>query len=125
MKPKKIRKQAYHCDGYYFNGACQFRGVTDVADDNQRSLCMNYGLNEKDKLCRHCVENRKWFRAEPRKLNGKVISLTPFHAKNSEAITVLAWEKQEPMIEFLKGHPSLYGVNVLTGDIIDAPIVVV
>jgi len=118
MRQKKVIKEAFHCDGYYFNGSCHFKGQTDVADANRRCLCTNYGLDKHDKLCRHCVENRKYYRTEPHMINGKVISLTPFQAKNSNAVTVRAFDKAKPLIEYLKQNKGLYGVNVQTGVVI-------
>ncbi len=123
MAKAKGRKTAYHCDGYYFNSVCCSRGQQDAADEHGRHLCNTFGLNEKDELCSHCIENRKYFRATPRRINGKIRSLTPFQAKDANAVTVKAWDKPEPLIEFLKQNPSLYGVNVETGMLIHAPAV--
>lgn len=118
MAQKKGRKKAYHCDGYYFNSVCQFRGQKDLADEHGRCLCTNYGLDTEDKLCRHCIENRKYYRTEPRRINGRVRSLTPFQAKNADAVTQRAWDRPQPLVEHLKTDKSLYGVDVRTGELI-------
>lgn len=124
MPKKKEQEEAYHCDGYYFNGACEFRGQPDVADGSLKNFCDNYGLNKHDKLCRHCVENRKYFRAEAHQINGKCISLTPLQAKEhgtAKTIRAFAESEMSQFITFLIENKSLYGVNVKTGDIISAP----
>jgi len=118
MAQSKGRKKAYHCDGYYFNSVCQFRGQKDAADEHGRNLCSNYGLDDKDNLCRHCVENRKFYRAEPRRVNGRTVSLTPYHAKTDDAVTIRAWDSPQPLIDYLKENPSLYGVDVRSGMLI-------
>lgn len=123
MAKTKGRKKAYHCDGYYFNSVCRARGQKDVADEHGRYLCNTFGLDDKDNLCRHCVQNRKFFRAAPRRINGRVRSLTPFQAKTADAVTIGAWDKPEPLIEYLKENSSLYGVDVRTGILIYAPAV--
>lgn len=123
MAKAKGRKKAYHCDGYYFNSVCPYRGMKDAADEHGRNLCTNYGLDEKMRLCSHCMENKKFFRAEPRRINGRVVSLTPYQAKTAEAVTVKAWSEPEPLVEYLKQHKSLYGVDVRTGILIHAPMV--
>ena len=123
MPRGKKKVEVYHCDGFYFHNVCQFRGNSDAADDHQRFLCTNYGLDDKDKLCRHCVEHRKLFRREPTRINGRVESLTPYQAKDAEAVTQQAFTGPKPLIAYLKTHRSLYGVNVKTGVMIDAPAV--
>lgn len=122
-KIAKGRKKAYHCDGYYFPSVCRSRGQQDAADEHGRYLCNTHGLDEKDRLCSHCVENRKFFRATPRRLSTRVSSLTPYQAKNAEAVTIKAWSKPQPLVEYLKENPSLYGVDVRTGQLIHAPAV--
>ncbi len=74
-----MAKKAFHCDGYYIS--CENRGKEDLADirrDRQgfvkphRLFCNTIGISSKLDLCRHCIENRKYFRNPPRKLNGRV-----------------------------------------------------
>ena len=81
-------------------------------------LCTNFGLVTDDRLCGHCIENRKYYRAAPRRINGRMRSLTPFQAKTAEAVTVKAWDRPEPLANYLKDNPSLYGVDVRTGELI-------
>lgn len=118
MAQKKGRKKAYHCDGYYFNSVCRFRGQQDVADDYGRNICTHFGLDEKEELCSHCMENKRFFRAEPRQLNGRIRSLTPFQAKDTDAVTQRAWDRPQPLVDYLKENESLYGVDVRTGELI-------
>jgi hypothetical protein len=118
------KKKVYHCDGFYFEGVCKFRGAEDAADVREdwqlspRHLCENYGLDDKGRLCKHCVENKQYFRIEPRQLTGHIVSLTPYQAKDSEAKTVKAFSSPKELSEYLKSHPEHYGVNVRTGDMI-------
>jgi len=137
MARKKSQEQAYHCDMYYFDNVCPHRGSQDPADIRYRSgwtlqprsLCKNFGLDANDRLCRHCVENKKLFPPALVKVRysapaSRVISRTPFQAKNSKAETIKAYSKPRPLIEYLKKHPRLYGVNVETGEIINAKVAV-
>ena len=128
MAKKKIIAKTYHCDGYYNPSVCQFRGSPDAADiryrkDNlaePRRVCMNFGLDKKSNLCRHCVENRKYFRATPKRRANQKVSLTPYHAKDNDAKTVRAFSKAQHLIDYLLQNPSLYGVDVNTCQMISA-----
>jgi hypothetical protein len=128
-KKKMPEKKVYHCDGYYFDGVCEFRGGEDAADIRDdwklppRHFCTNFGLDKKGHLCRHCVENKGSYREEPRELTGRIISLTPYHAKNSETKTMKAFSKPKDLAEYLKGHPELYGIDVRSGDKIGVEVV--
>ena len=131
MAKRKTEKQAYHCDGFYFNGVCQFRGLEDAADVRYRGeslvaprlMCTNMGLDKHDRLCPHCVENKKHFPPDLVKMrvsapNGRVVSLTPYHAKDQDAVTKQAFSTPKELADYLKEHPDLYGVDVETGDLI-------
>lgn len=122
----------YHCDGYYFDNVCPSRGSEDPADirhDNEgwvrqcRCFCKTNGLNIMDnyEICPHCVEHKHLFRAEPRVLTGRVVSLTPFQVKEeATAHTVKAFMSPSSVRRFLKKADSkeLYGVEVTTGKLI-------
>ena len=130
MAKKKIRNKVYHCDGYYFRGVCQFRGTEDVADVHySRSgllvapnfVCSNDGLDKKDRLCPHCIENKTYFPADLVKVRlsspqGRVVSLTPYQAKDENAKTIRAFTKPKNLSDFLKTRPDLYGVDANSGE---------
>lgn len=128
MAKRKKKPQVYHCDGYYNPSVCQFRGSPDAADiryrkDNllePRRFCMNFGLDKKDNLCRHCIENKKYFRAKPKRLSNTKVSLTPYHAKDNDGMTVRAFSKAQHLIDYLLQNSSLYGVDVNTCQMISA-----
>ena len=128
LKEKKKAK-VYHCDGYYFEGVCKYRGGEDAADVNDdwklppRHFCMNTGLDEKLHLCRHCVENKGLYREEPRVLTGRIVSLTPYQARDKEDKTVRAFSKPTDLSEYLKTHPEEHGIDINTGIAIGVEIV--
>lgn len=137
MARKRKVEQAYHCDMYYFNNVCPHRGEQDAADIRYRlgwtlpcrSLCKNFGLDNDDRLCPHCMENKKLFPPSLVKFrysapNGRVINRTPFQAKNAKAETIKAYSQPRPLLRYLKAHPKLYGVNVETGEIINVKVAV-
>lgn len=127
MANRKSVKVTYHCDMYYFNNVCPHRGESDPADiryrdgwtERPRSICKNVGLDWNDRLCRHCMENKRFFRHEPRVLTGRVVHITRYHAKDAKAVTIRAYHKVSHLIEYLKLHPSLYGVDNEAGVIIE------
>lgn len=123
--PKRDKQQAYHCDGFYFNNVCKYRGEIGLETN---PLCTHFGLDEKNRLCPHCIENKGLFPKNQVKMrvsapNGRVISLTPFQAKDASAKTVRAFMKPKDLAEFLKTRPDLYGVDVRTGELIGVEVV--
>lgn len=80
MAKKKKLPQIFHCDGFYLNNVCLARGavdITDVRHDRQgflkrpREICTTDGWSplKDNEICRHCVENRKFFRKPRRESN--------------------------------------------------------
>lgn len=131
MAHKKKLKQAFHCDGFYFGSVCQYRGEPDPADVRYRGekmleprpICKSNGLDKDLRLCKHCVENKKWFAPNLKKMrlsapNGRIVSLTPFQAKSSDTKTIRAFSNAKDLAEFLKLHPDLYGVDVNSGNLV-------
>ena len=127
------RKETFHCDGFYFDRVCPSRGEEDSADiryDKQgwirkpRHFCKTRGLSPLHNwnLCPHCVEHKKYFRAEPRVLTGRVISLTPYQVKEEgTARTIKAFKTAKSVRRFLKkaeNPEQLYGVEVNSGKLI-------
>lgn len=125
MASTKRRPKVYHCDMFYYDGVCALRGDTDAADIRYfrgrmmppRSLCNNFGVTDDGKICDCCVEHKRLFRKPPMFVP-IVGTVTPFQAKNIKAETIKAYAKRQPLLDFLKHHPSLYGVNVHSGKII-------
>jgi hypothetical protein len=124
------KKPTYHCDGFYFDKVCPSRGEVDVADiryDNEgwamrsRCFCKTLGMSPWDnyaEMCPHCVEHKKWFRAEPRVLTGHVVHVTPFQAKEEgTARTKKAFKTKGNLVKYLKRHgdQNTYGVEVNSG----------
>jgi len=129
----KRKDRRYHCDGYYFNKVCPFRGDIDRADIRldddgfikpQRNICWSEGISPFDEvgMCRHCIENRKFFRKEPRVLTGRVVDITNFQAKEEgTARTIKAFDNEERLRQFMKDVDTskIYGVETRSGILID------
>ena len=128
------KEKSFHCDGFYFDRVCQSRGEKDPADirhDEEgwlrqcRSFCKTRGLSPllgEWGLCRHCVEHKHYFRAEPRVLTGKIVHVTPFQVKEEgTARTVKAFKTAKSVRFFLKKaekKEEIYGVEVNSGKLI-------
>lgn len=133
MPDKKDQK--FHCDGFYFDEVCPSRGEQDPADIRHdvegwmrrtRCFCTTRGLTPLDEynFCRHCIEHKHFFRAEPRVLTGQIIPMTPFQVKEEgTARTIKAFKTPKSVKRFLgkAKHPGLvYGVEVNSGRLITA-----
>ncbi len=80
---KKKLPIIYHCDGFYFKDVCPARGAVDTADlrydkegfpKKSREICTTEGWSpfQKNTICSHCIENRKFFR-KPRREHNSVV----------------------------------------------------
>lgn len=54
----------FHCDEHYLDGVCVYQGKRDVMEDRNHRMCSHEGRNDRDVLCRHCMEHKKQFRAK-------------------------------------------------------------
>lgn len=86
----------YHCDMYYYDGVCKYRGESDEADLRfrdgwllqKRAFCRNFGINERHEVCQHCIEYRWMFRKEPQFRGG--------HAKKADHIIDIGRHEYNP-----------------------------
>jgi hypothetical protein len=66
-------EKTFHCDGWYFEHVCLYRGAEDVSDIRKdkkgfirdgRFVCKSKGIKWSGLMCEHCIEYRKYFKQE-------------------------------------------------------------
>lgn len=62
----------YHCDEHYLDGVCVYQGERDVMEVRDRRMCLHGGVTVKDVPCRHCMENKKQFRARDGAVSNRI-----------------------------------------------------